>query len=332
MRTRLIVASFAAAIVTAPFSDSAWAFQAGRTAAPRESRVPVGNASLYSREIGQGQPIIVLHGGPDFDHGYLLPDLDRLATSFRLIYYDQRGRGRSADQVLPEEVTLESDVDDLDKLRQHFGLESAALLGHSWGAVLAMEYALRHPDRVSHMILMNPAPASANDFAVFRKSYAQKLGADLDPQREILASAAYKEGDPEAVAARYRLHFKAALARPQDYEKLMATMKAGFIRQGKEGIVKARAVEDRLMHDTWEMDGYDLLPRLKTLSIPTLVIYGDHDLIPGDIATHIARAIPNARMVTLRNCGHFTYLECPDDVRKAFNDFFGHTRAIARPH
>lgn len=89
----------------------------------------------------------------------------------------------------------------------------------------------------------------------------------------------------------------------------MATMKAGFVSQGKEGIVKARAVEDRLMRDTWEMDGYDLLPKLRNLNIPTLVIFGDHDFIPGEIAEHIAGAMPNARLVTLRDCGHFTYLE-----------------------
>ena len=103
VRTRLIVASLAAALVAGLPSDSARALQITRTAAPRESRIPVESASLYCREIGQGQPIIVLHGGPDFDHSYLLPDLDRLADAFRLIYYDQRGRGRSADQVLPEE-------------------------------------------------------------------------------------------------------------------------------------------------------------------------------------------------------------------------------------
>ena len=330
MTTCLIVANLAAALVATLHSDSAKALQTKRTAAARESRIPVAKASLYSREIGQGQPIIVLHGGPDFDHSYLLPDLDRLADAFRLIYYDQRGRGRSADQVLPEEVTLASEIDDLDMVRQHFHLESPALLGHSWGAVLALEFALRHPERVSHLILMNPAPASASDFAVLRKAYAQKLGPDLDRQRNIMASAAYKEGDPEAVAARYRLHFKPALKRPEDYEKLMATMKAGFISQGKEGIVKARAIEDRLMRDTWELDGYDLLPRLRTLSIPTLVIYGDHDFIPGDIAANIARAIPNAQMVTLTNCGHFAYLECAGDVRNAFNEFF--RRANGRPH
>jgi proline iminopeptidase len=332
MRTRRIAAGLAAILVTTLPSDSARAWHAKRTSAARESRVRVGGASLYAREIGRGQPIIVLHGGPDFDHGYLLPDLDRLADAFRLIYYDQRGRGRSADQVLPDEVTLTSDVDDIDRVRQHFRLQSSALLGHSWGTVLALEYALRHPERVSHLILMNPGPASASDYAVFRKAYVQKLGADLERQRDIRAGAPYKQGDPEAVAARYRLHFKPALKRPEDYEKLMATMKAGFIRQGKEGIVKARAVEDRLMRDTWEMDGYDLLPKLQTLSIPTLVLYGDHDFIPGEIAMHIARAIPHAQLVTLKDCGHFAFLECAGDVRTAVNNFFRDTRGAALPH
>src|SRR5216684_465604 len=112
MRIRLVVASIAAALVTGLPSDSARALQTEGSATPRESRIQVGSASLYAREVGQGPPIIVLHGGPDFDHGYLLPDLDRLAEAFRIIYYDQRGRGRSADDVHPEDVTLASDLDD----------------------------------------------------------------------------------------------------------------------------------------------------------------------------------------------------------------------------
>ncbi len=209
--------------------------QTERSAAAREGRIPVGKASLYSRDIGQGQPIIVLHGGPDFDHGYLLPDLDRLADAFRLIYYDQRGRGKSADQVQPEDVTLASDIDDVDKVRQHFQLESAALLGHSWGAVLALEYALRYPTRVSHLILMNPAPASASDLAVLRKAYVQKLGADMDRQRAIMASAAYKEGDPEANRGALSPSLHAALKRPEDYEKLMADDESGIRQPGQGG-------------------------------------------------------------------------------------------------
>jgi proline iminopeptidase len=329
MGTRLLVAGLAA-VVTALLVNSA---TAQRGAAPREGRIPVGDSSLYVRDIGGGQPIIVLHGGPDFDHAYLLPDLDRLASAYRLIYYDQRGRGRSSGRVQPEDVTLASDLDDLDGVRQHFELESAALLGHSWGAILALEYALRHPTRVSQLILMNPAPASTSDAAAFRKAYADRLGADMDRQREIVISAAYQQGEPEAVAARYRLHFKLALKRPGDYEKLMATMKAAFIRQGKEGIIKARAVEARLMRDTWDVGGYDLLPKLRSLSIPTLVISGDHDFIPGEIASHIARAIPNSRLVTLKDCGHFAYLERPGDVRRALTEFFRRERpAGIRPN
>jgi proline iminopeptidase len=85
------------------------------------------------------------------------------------------------------------------------------------------------------------------------------------------------------------------------------------------------------MRDTWQADGYDLLPKLRNLSIPTLVISGDHDFFPGEIAEHMARAIPNARLVTIRNCGHFAYLECAGDVRRALNDFFRRTRATERP-
>ena len=75
--------------------------------------------------------------------------MDRLSDSFRLIYYDQRGRGKSADGVRAEDVTLASDIADLDKVREHYQLASTAVLGHSWGTVLALEYAIRHPQRVS---------------------------------------------------------------------------------------------------------------------------------------------------------------------------------------
>jgi proline iminopeptidase len=314
--------SFAATLLTLSPSHAARAQAVDATPEVREIRLPVGDTSLYVRTIGQDKPAIVLHGGPDFDHAYLLPDLDRLKNAFLLIYYDQRGRGRSADNVQPADVTLASDVEDLDRLRRHFRLDAPILIGHSWGAVLALEYAIRHPTRVSHLVLINPAPVSARDFTLLRQFYLQKLGAQMDRQRQIVASAAYQAGEPEAVAARYRIHFAPALQRPEDYEKLMGTMKAQFARQGKEGILKARAVEDQLIRDTWRRADYDQLPKLQPLSIPTLVIAGDHDFIPADVAVHIASALPNARLVTIKDCGHFTYLECPGEFRDAIDNFF----------
>jgi proline iminopeptidase len=296
---------------------AAW-LASGMTVA-RESRIPVGGADLYSRELGQGTAIIVLHGGPDFDHTYLLPDMDRLSDSFHLIYYDQKGRGRSADHVQPEDVTLASDIADLERVGEYFHLDSVVLLGHSWGTVLALEYALRYPERVSHMILMNPAPASTEDFKQMRKERLAKIGDDLDRLNAARASAGYKEGDPDAVAAYYRIHFKPAVARPEDLEKVIASLRSTFT---SGGILKARAIEDRLMNDTWSSPEYDLLPKLKTLRTPTLVIYGDHDFIPAATAAHITQAIPNARMVTLKDCGHFSYRECPVVVRDHIDAFF----------
>lgn len=325
MRRHFIFGILAAALVAALPPQSARALQSGRGADSSELNIPVGGASLHVRTIGKGQPVIVLHGGPDFDYGYLLPELDRFKDAFRLIYYDQRGRGRSADNVKPEDVTLESDVSDLDMVRQHFQLDSPVILGHSWGTVLALEYALRHPTRASHLILMNPAPASASDVAVLRKAYLQKLGAEMERQRTILAGTAYRAGDPEAVTERYRIHFKPALVRAEDYENLMTRMRAGFFRQGSDGILKARAAEDQLMRDTWDVPSYDLLPKLHGLMIPTLVVTGDQDFIPVEVAQRIAQAIPNATFVTIKGCGHFAYLECPAEVRTAVDDFMRRT-------
>lgn len=288
----------------------------------RESRIPVQGAALYCREVGRGTPMIVLHGGPDFDISYLLPELDRLSDKFHLIYYDQRGRGRSADHVKPEDVTLESEMADLDQVRDHFHLDKVALLGHSWGTVLALEYALRHPERVSRLVLMDPAPADAADISRFRKERAEKWPVLMELRKAIADTKAYKEADPDAVVAYYRAHFKSGLARPEDYEKLILRMQARFIEQGQEGILKSRAVEDRLMDETWASpNGYDLHPKLRGLNIPALVITGDHDFFPF-AAEHIAQAIPGARLVTLKDCGHFPYLECPSPLREEIDAFF----------
>ena len=290
--------------------------------APHEGYISVRNAELYYREIGQGRPIFILHGGPDFDHSYLLPDMDRLSGDFRLIYYDQRGRGKSAGNVQPEDVTIKSEIEDLEDLRNYFQLESVAVLGHSWGGVLAMEYAIRHPDRVSHLILMNTAPASHDDYALFRQEFLKKLGDDAEKRQALSSSAVYAEGDPDTVAAYYRIQYGATVRRPDDLVKVIASLRASFTN---ESILKSWAIEDRLMDETWQLSDYNLLPALTRLRIPTLVIHGDYDFVPVECSVHIAEAIPGARLVVLKDTGHFSYLESPNEVRKAIVDFFRST-------
>jgi proline iminopeptidase len=277
------------------------------------------NARLYYREIGEGKAIVVLHGGPDFDHRYLLPDMDRLAGSFRLIYYDQRGRGKSVDNVQPEQVSISSEIEDLEGLRVFFHLESVALLGHSWGGLLALEYATRYPHRVTHLILLNTAPASRDDLLLFREERRKTAAEDVGKLQALKSTARYESGDLEADAAYYRVHFKATIRQPEHLERVVKSLRLSFT---PEGIRKARAIEDRLYDQTWSLSEYNLLPRLNQLAIPTLLLHGAYDFIPLACATHIAQAIPGARLVVLNDCGHFSYLECPDQVHKEIAALF----------
>ncbi|HEY2296366.1 MAG TPA: alpha/beta fold hydrolase [Jatrophihabitans sp.] len=280
--------------------------------------VPVGGAQLYVRDIGTGPPIFVLHGGPDFDHTYLLPELDELADRCRLIYYDQRGRGRSAEGVQPEDVSIASEIADLDRLIDYVGLAAVALLGHSWGGVLAMEYAIAHPARVSHLILLGTAPASAVEAErLFEARRAGRTESERERMTQLAATPAFQAGDPDAETEYYREHFRSAL-RPEDLDRLVARLRVHFTASG---VCLARAIEEQLYAQTWgNTAGYDLVPALAALPIPTSVLHGEHDIVPLDMAARIADAMPAARLTVLRGCGHFAYLERPDLVQDVVSD------------
>ncbi len=281
---------------------------------PSEGHVLTDRARLYYRAIGEGRPIIVLHGGPDFDHHYLLPEMDRLAASFRLVYYDQRGRGRSAGDIQPEEVSIASEIEDLDAVRRHFGFGSAALLGHSWGGVLAMEYATRHPDRVSHLILVDTAPGSAEDWLALRQHLPRtRAPGDVERMEAVASSARYQAGDLEAEMEYYRIHFSATVPQPERLEQVIGRLRTHFT---EESVLTARAIEQRLYDETWRSEGYDLIRKLQALRIPTLVLHGARDFIPVALAARIARAMPCGRLVVLEACGHFAYVESPDAVHE----------------
>jgi proline iminopeptidase len=281
---------------------------------PREAFVHTDSAQLYYRDIGEGRPILVIHGGPDFDHTYLLPEMDLLARSFRLIYYDQRGRGRSARGVRPQDVTLRSEMEDMEVLRRHLQLDSVAVLGHSWGGVLAMEYATRHADRVSHLIMMNTAPGSHEDALSFRQHLRRiRAPADIKRMRAIETTAAYRAGDLDAETAYYRLHFTPAVRRREHLEQILGRLRSNFT---PAGVRLARDIEERLYDETWSLTEYDLMPRLRQLDMPTLVLHGEDDFVPPALAAHVAESIPGAVLSVLSGCGHFCYLEAPERVNK----------------
>jgi proline iminopeptidase len=283
-------------------------------AACSESFVPVANAELYCRQTGAGRPVVVVHGGPDFDHRYLLPDLDRLSDGYRLIYYDQRGRGRSRGDVELETLGIERYVDDLDRVRASLQLDAVAVLGHSWGGHVALHYALRHPDRVSHLVLMNTAPACHGDYVLTRQERLRRRAGHAGALDAL--AARYRDGDPQAAAEFYRIDFAAAFARPDRVDRLRLSFTS------RDDVLGGLAIEERLMQGLYWSQGFTLIPELRRLRVPALVIHGDRDFVPIEAAAHIVDAIPGARLVVIEECGHFAYIEAPERVREAMDAFF----------
>jgi proline iminopeptidase len=137
--------------------------------------------------------------------------------------------------------------------------------------------------------------------------------------QELGATEPLRSGDLGADAEYYLVHFGSSFRSSEHLERLLENLRVGAT---PEGIRRARAIEDRLYDESWLRSGYDLLPALAQLSVPTLVLHGDRDLIPLACAEHIAAAIPGARLEVLKDTGHFPYMERPGEVREAIDEFF----------
>lgn len=212
----------------------------------------------------------------------------------------------------PGDVSVASEMEDVDHVRRHFGLEMMAVLGHSWGAVLAMEYASRHPERLTQLILLNTVPASNEDVRVFREHLrCIRAAGDVEAMNSLAATAEYRAGKLDVESEYYRIHFRPGVKAAGLLDRLIPRLRANYT---PERVLMARAIEHRLYSETWSSPGYDLLRRMHRLTVPTLVIHGEDDFVPVDVAVHIADAIPATRLIVLRNCGHFAYLEAPDAV------------------
>src|SRR5205807_16480 len=149
-----------------------------------QTTVDLNGVRIYTRRVGDGPPpVVVLHGGPGAHHDYLLPQYDRLAHGRALLFYDQRGGGRSPARDVP--VGWQEHVADLEALRKHWAIDRLTLLGYSWGGLLAVLYALEHPDRVGRLALVAPAPLTAR----WREEFERRLSARLADPRIVRARA-----------------------------------------------------------------------------------------------------------------------------------------------
>ena len=274
--------------------------------------IEVDGVRLYTRRIGEGPPVVVLHGGPGAHHDYLLPQYDLLARRRTLLYYDQRGGGRSP---IARDVPAgwREHVADLERLREQWRLERVTLLGYSWGGLLAVLYALEHPDRVERLALVCPAPIAAE----WRDDFRQRLTAHaanpwIVTARAELQASGLRESDPEK-------YHRAAFA----------LSVAGYFRDPSKALqLSPFRVTQRTEQAVWDSLGaYDLRQRIRTTfpqgqAPPSLVVAGTYDPLPIEAARGLASLLATSAIEL--PTGHVPHVEATEEFVRVLDGFLPH--------
>jgi proline iminopeptidase len=250
---------------------------------------------LFARWVGDGGPtVVVLHGGPGASLDYLRPQFDRLATGRTLLYYDQRGGGRS---TVPRTALLgwREHVADLEAVLAGLTPRPSCVVGFSWGGLLAILHALEHPGRVSRLALVAPAPTYPEASAAYTAEFERRQGAPaVADARAALSASGLRERDPE-----------------EFWRRAFALSVAGYFKEPARAVnLTPFRVSSRAQDAVWRsLAGTDLRPRLAGITAETLVLHGRYDPVPLAASEELAARIPRARLVVFEDSGHTLYTE-----------------------
>ena len=270
----------------------------------------VRDASLFVEVVGEGNPLVLMHGGPGTDHWTLLP-LRPLKDRFTLVFYDHRCNGRSVGAPVSS-MTWDNLTADADALRERLGFERWSVLGHSFGGHVALEYALRYPERLTHLVLMDTGGDS---------TWAR------DRAPELLTRRGYSPKRVELVRRFFRGDFAPSemipiLMRIGDaysyHPNLWLTI--GDLVRG-EWHTKLRP-EAMIYAGHHLMNGWSVMDRLGEIKAPTLLVAGSDDfLFPPEHQRELAARIPNSRLQIIDRAGHNPHSEQPGKVISAVSEF-----------
>jgi proline iminopeptidase len=268
----------------------------------------VNDTRLYYIEDGSGVPCLVMHGGLGLDHTLYKRSLGSLAEDCRLLFYDQRGNGRSERPPL-ETITIPQLAEDAEALRQHLNLESMTVMGHSYGGFVALEYATRYPERLSHLILLDTSPG------VF------------EPTADELA----ERGDDSWITPQVRHALEVFGGPPpvddEDFASKLAEMAPAYMRTISPEVLlsfmEGAVLDAKAMIRGFEvLEGWSVVDKLERITCPTLVVCGRYDLFtPPECSKRLATAIPGAELVWFEQSGHMPWLEEPDAFFDSVKDF-----------
>ena len=301
------------------------ATMAGTTLAPRPHQGWITTADstrLYYRVIGHGSDtVIAIHGGPGVDLESIAGDFVPLAEHHVVIFYDQRGTGRSTLPADTARLGAEQQVADLEAVRQYFGLAHVTLVAHSYGPLLAATYALAHPDAVRRMVFFGPVPPRRGDFWT---RFGKTMGSRLDSaQQGRLAAANRRLADTSADARQACRDLWAIALRPRlaDPDRTLSLIRSDLCASDPAGIRYGLTTTNRVVMASY--GDWDLRSRLRGLAVPVLVVHGEQDAIPMDLVEEWTTSLPHAQLLRVPGAGHFAYVEQPKIVWPAVERFLG---------
>jgi proline iminopeptidase len=278
------------------------------------------HVELFYQVQGQGpDTIIAIHGGPGVDLESIAADFAPLTARHVVIFYDQRGTGRS---TLPKDtttLTAEKQISDLDAVRRYFHLARVTLVAHSYGPLLAATYALAHPEAVRRMVFFNPVPPRRGDFW---QRFGTTMGERLDSaQKRRLADVQKNLNDPSANIVEDCREFWAIALRPRlaAPDRTLPLIKSDLCGSDPVGIRYGLTVTNRVVMASY--GDWDLRGPLRGLATPTLIVHGEEDAIPMDLVEEWVTSMPHARLVKVPNAAHFSYVEQPQIVWPAVEKF-----------
>jgi proline iminopeptidase len=268
-----------------------------------------GGGKLYFHITGggSGTPLVILNGGPGFDHSpmHVTTAWDTLGKDRRIIFYDQRGNGRSGPLKLGQPCTLADQIEDLEALRAYLKLDKWDVLGHSWGGFLSMAYSARHPEHVERLIIVDSAaPKFSDTIFLFSQIFPETV------ERRSAYAFADEMGDKAASDAAISEYLTMLFYSTEKRDKFIAQMHPGAFTKEVGAAVQR------------DIARFDLNPELPKFKFPTLVVTGRYDInVAPLVAYKIHKAIPGSKFVVFDRSGHIPFYEQPDEFVRAVEDF-----------
>ena len=270
----------------------------------------INGTNLFFSVKGNGEYLLVIHGGPGFNHSYFKPHLNPLENTFKVVYYDQRACGKSSIPA-SDSISLKFLEGDIEEVRKFLKTEKINILAHSWGVVLAIRYGLQYPSRINKLILSDPVMLSREydqeAAALIRKNSTKE---DSVARGKIISDGNLDTKDFEDL---FLLSFRPSAYNKDNVAKINLNLPDNFG-------AASNALFTGLMKDA-SMNA-NLYDSLGTLTFPVLVIHGQADAVPLSSIKRLKENLPNAQLEVFQRSGHFPFVEEPVLYNEKVKAFF----------